>query len=118
MNIEYKDAIGIYSNVFVDGFCDHLINEFEVLSNNGYSRDRKTSDNSLRHVKDDKQIFANCNGAPLKEFEFEEDGEMVVRDPRKMFFRGLQQCFDEYSEKYSILKDCKVYSKSMKREVQ
>ena len=114
MNIEYKDAIGIYSNVFIDGFCEHLINQFEVLNSNGYSRDRKYLENSLRHVKDDKIVFVHCNGAPLKGFEFEEDGQMVVSDPRDMFFKGLQMCFEEYSEKYSILKDNMIYCKNMK----
>ena len=97
MNSEYKDFIGYYSNVYEDGFCRHLITEFERLAHLGAGSNRQQSEDAFKHVKDDYQIFINLRNHSLLKFK-EADSDMC-------FYEGLQRCFDEYSNKYSILKE-------------
>ena len=40
MDIKYLDFIGMYSEVYPDGFCNHVINEFEKLITAGHCGNR------------------------------------------------------------------------------
>lgn len=98
MKTEYKDFIGIFNNVYPDGYCQHLINEFEKFSNIGATSNRQKNDDALRHDKDDSYIGINIKNHDLVAFH----GQNSVT----LFFDGLQACFNEYSEKFSILRTC------------
>ena len=97
MNTQYTEHIGIYKNVFPVGFCQHLIEEFERLEKDGAGSNRQKSESADRHSKDDYQIVLNLKHQNLGEFE--------NRRPIDLFFEGLQNCYDAYSEKYSVLKN-------------
>lgn len=97
MTIAYKDFIGFYSNVFPEGYCAHLISEFERFAQNGVGSDRQKAEGTLRHIKDDHQIFINMRNHNMVPFN--------DTSPADIFFDGLQKCYDAYSEQYSILKD-------------
>jgi len=98
MKIEHTDFIGIYQGVYPDGYCQHLINEFERLAQNGAGSNRQQSENALRHQKDDYQINLNIKHHHAEMF----DNKNTV----DIFFDGLQQCYNDYTEKYSVLKSC------------
>ncbi len=97
MNKEYIEHIAVYKNVYPEGYCQHLISEFNRLEEGGAGSSRQNGEGALRHVKDDHQIMielANHNLLP-----FNETNSTVL------FFDGLQTCYDDYTNKYSVLKD-------------
>lgn len=96
-DVQHKDFIAYYRNLFPQGYCQHLINEFERLEAVGVGANRQRSENAHKHVKDDHQINMNLSSHHLERFN--------DNDPVKMFFDGLQSCYDEYTGKYSILRD-------------
>lgn len=115
-NVEYKDFIGFYRNVFPKGYCEHLISEFEKLQKLSVGSTRKESENALSHIKDDYHIFINfTNGYGIDHFKWSENGNNFEKHVREMFFNRLQWCFDDYSTKFSVLRESgNIRSSSMK----
>jgi hypothetical protein len=108
MKAEHKDFIATYTEVYPEGYCQHLINEFERFAEAGAGYSRKVSDNSPSHKKDDYQLSLNLGIRNLISFN--------QKDPINMFFEGLQNCYEDYSSIFSILKDCKIIGTSMKMQ--
>lgn len=108
MNTEYKEFIGIYRDLYPENYCRHLMEEFENLTKFGAGYNRQQSDKSPKHEKDDLQISLNMGVHALKDF----DNQRTI----DMFFKGLQHCYDHYTEKFSILKSAKISSHSMKMQ--
>jgi len=108
MTSEYKDFIGIYKNVYPEGYCDHLISEFERLVSSGAGRNRQNSENALKHKKNDMQLGLNLGVHSAAGF--------CDQSSEEIFFKGLQRCFEQYSEKYSVLKDQKINATAMKMQ--
>lgn len=106
-NIEYDNFIGFYRNVFPVGYCQHLIQQMDVLEKQGVGRTRQ-EEGSFKHVKDDYHIFINVAGDPLNDFE--------NQNTKSIFYEGLQKCFNEYSEMYSSLKHISLRSVGMKMQ--
>lgn len=96
-DVEHKDFIGYYRNLYPTGYCQHLIEEFDRLQEGGAGSNRQQSENAKRHFKDDHQIMINLKNHSLKPFN--------NKDSCDLFFDGLQACYDDYSDKYSILRD-------------
>jgi hypothetical protein len=110
MNIEHKDFVGFYKNLYPSGYCQHLINEFNKLEESGVGSNRQQSERAHKHIKDDYQIginLRNHNLEPFKWTETHDDGveKEFDRDSCDLFFDGLQRCYDDYSTKYSLLRD-------------
>ena len=97
MNIDYKDFVGSYRGVYPDGYCQHLISQFDALESKGAGTNRQNGEGSLKHQKDDHQIFFNA-----KSHEFDNFNGKACPD---IFFDGLQVCYEEYSSQYSVLKN-------------
>ena len=97
MNKEYIEHIALYKDVYPEGYCQHLISEFNRLESAGSGSNRQRSENALRHAKDDHQIAIQLKNHQLLAFE--------GKDPDDLFFEGLQTCYDDYTNKYSVLKD-------------
>jgi hypothetical protein len=114
-NIEHKDFTGYYYDVFPDGYCQSVINNFENIIATGAGWSRLQGEKVLPHYKDD---FSICYNSP----DFDPTIPFFEIEDRKfksanMFFDGLQACFDDYTSKYSILKDSfKLHSTSMKMQ--
>jgi hypothetical protein len=108
MNSEYKDFIGVFSGVYPEGFCEHLISEFDRNQTLGVGSNRLVSENAAKHRKDDYQICANGKNINFESF----NGDAAV----DVFFDGLQRCFQQYSEEYSVLKDVDTRSNNMKMQ--
>lgn len=108
MNIEYKDFIGVFSNVYSEGFCEHLVAEFERNQNLGVGTNRQNGEGANKHIKDDYQIFSNGINVNFEQF----NGQSTV----DVFFEGLQRCFHSYAEEYSPLKDIDIRCNNMKMQ--
>ena len=106
MNIEYKDFIGVFLDVYPKGFCEHLIAEFERNRTLGAGTDRQEGEGADKHRKNDYQIFSNGKNINFEFF----DGKNTV----DMFFNGLQRCFEEYSNEFSTIKDVNINCNNMK----
>lgn len=108
MSAEYKDFIAVYRGVYPDGYCQHLINEFERLTNSGAGSDRRRSEGALKHSKNDLQLWLNFGVHTVADF----NGTPATR----MFFDGLQKCYDAYTEQFSVLRDGKIRGTAMKMQ--
>lgn len=108
MNVTHEDFIGIYEDVYPDGYCEHLINEFERLVANGAGSDRINSENAARHRKNDMQLELNlpCHVPYL----FDEKSSVG------MFFDGLQACYEDYAQQFSVLQDSRISASTMKMQ--
>jgi len=96
MNTEYIEHIALYKDVYPKGYCQHLISEFNRLEEGGVGSNRQANEGALRHIKDDHHIFVNLRNHTLLNF-----GEP---DSCNLFFDGLQRCYDDYTNKYSVLR--------------
>jgi hypothetical protein len=106
MNKQYIDFIGLYENVYPDGFCNHMIQEFERLLASGVCNNRQDSDGVSKTKKQDEFTFLNLkNHTPSS---FNEECSL------KLFWDGLQKCYDEYNSEYDILKDLPIRGTSIK----
>ena len=108
MNTEYKEFIGIYRDVYPEGYCQHLINEFERLVNSGAGANRQRGEGAPKHKKDDMQLGLNFGVHSVANFQ--------EKSTTKLFFDGLQQCYDAYTEQFSVLKDGKITGTAMKMQ--
>lgn len=97
MDGKYNNFIGMYQDVFPDGFCNHLIDEFERLLVSGACGNRQDHENTTKTKKEDYHYFMNIKSNPMDAFEEKE----VVN----VFLDGLQKCFDDYVCEYDSLKD-------------
>lgn len=104
MNIEHKEYIGFYRDLFPAGYCQHLITEFNRLEEGGIGSNRQNSERANKHVKDDYQISINLRNHSLEPFKWF-DGEEKCWDACDLFFDGLQRCYNDYSSTYSVLRD-------------
>lgn len=108
MNAEYKDFIAIYRDVYPEGYCQHLIKEFDRLVESGAGTSRQRSEGIPKHRKNDMQLGLNFGVHNVAHF----NGVSVVQ----AFFDGLQQCYDSYTEQFSVLKDGKITGTAMKMQ--
>lgn len=108
MNSKYEDFIGIYDDVYPEGFCAHLIANFDRLEKDSVGGSRQQTERANRHVKDDYQIMINGRHVWLSPFQ--------DKNPEHIFFDGLQHCYNEYTEKYSVLKDNNIRGDAMKMQ--
>jgi len=108
MKVEYKDFIGVFSDVYPPGFCAHLIAEFDRHQTLGAGTDRQSGEGSAKHVKNDYHIFSNGKSINFEDFE----GSHTI----DVFFKGLQHCFEPYSKEFSTLKDIKIHCNNMKMQ--
>jgi len=97
MTTEYFEHIALFKNVYPEGYCQHLISEFDRLELHGVGSNRQKGEQALKHVKDDYQINLQLRNHNLILFN--------DQNTEGMFFDGLQRCYDEYTEKYSVLKN-------------
>lgn len=97
MNVQHKDFIGFYQDAYPKGYCQHLVSEFEALAEKGAGISRQKGEGALRHQKEDWQVFLNPKNHNLDLF-----GEKNSVD---VFFDVLQKCYEEYCDKYSVLKN-------------
>lgn len=108
MNVEIKDFIAVYKNVYPEGYCQHLINEFERLVDSGAGVNRQRGEGALKHNKDDLQLGLNFGVHTVAQFNND--------STTSVFFNGLQRCYDHYCEQFSVLRDGKINGTAMKMQ--
>ena len=106
--LECEDFIGIYEDVFPEGYCQFMVEEFERLRREGVVTNRLKSENTPRHIKDDEYTTLNMNHSPINEFK----GEWGA----PIFFKGLQECFDSYTQRFTILNETHLQANYMKAQ--
>lgn len=108
MKTEYKDFIGVFSGVYPEGFCEHLIAEFERNQKLGIGTDRQNGEGADKHRKDDYQICSNGKNVNFEPFE--------RNNTVDVFFEGMQRCFKNYTDQYSVLKEIDMRCNNMKMQ--
>jgi hypothetical protein len=108
MNKQYIDFIGLYENVYPDGFCNHMIEEFERLLSSGMCQNRQDSENASKRVKQDEFYMLNLKNHSVSCFN--------NQSSIGLFLEGLQKCYDEYSSEYDTLIDLPVRCSSIKMQ--
>ena len=108
MNAEYKGFIGIYNNVYPEGYCQHLISEFDRLETAGAGANRIQSEDAKRHIKNDYQIGMSLKGHDVVPF--------AEKSPVDIFFDGLQKCYEDYTSVFSTLANGKIRATVMKMQ--
>lgn len=105
---ENNDFIGVYNNVFPEGYCAHMIEQFDIMQEKGVGSNRWQSERVPETKKNDYQIMASLKGHDFERYQ--------ERNPVDFFFEGLQSCFDEYTKKYSVLMHDKILCTSVKMQ--
>jgi hypothetical protein len=108
MNVEYKDFIAVYHNVYPEGYCEHLVTEFERLIEAGAGYSRQKSENEVKHKKNDLQLCLNIGVHSI--------GDYKEKSSVNWFFQGLQNCYEQYTEEFSILKNDRIAATAMKMQ--
>lgn len=106
MDSRYIDFIGMYENVYPDGFCNHIISEFERILNRGFCGNRQDDEGTLKTKKEDIFYFLNMGNHNLSSFN-----NISTKD---VFFAGLQNCFDNYTNQFDVLKQSNIKCTSVK----
>jgi len=108
MNAQYNQFIGMYNNVYQDGFCNHMISEFDRVLSEGLCGNRQDIDGTTKTTKQDNFYFLNLKQHVLSPFN--DDGALPI------LMNGLQRCFDDYVAEYDILKDVDLKCSSVKMQ--
>ena len=103
-----EDFIKMYHGVYPEGYCEHLIAEFERLTQSGAGCNRQNGEGAKRHTKDDLQLELNMGVHTVAPFE--------DKSATDMFFKGLQACYDDYTTQFSTLKDGRIHGTAMKMQ--
>ena len=106
MESSYTEFIGMYKEIYPEGYCNHMIQEFERVLSKGYAGNRQDSENTNKTKKEDFFYFLNLKNHSLSPFN--------GMNSTDLFFDGLQECFERYSSEYDILKDCDLKCTSVK----
>ena len=107
MKVEYKDFIGIYTDVFEEGFCEHLIKQFEVAETQGILTSRKEWEGTETNRKNDFSFAFHGE-------EVETAIEFNGMNPIRLFYMGLDSCLQDYMDRYSELRNHPLNTHSMK----
>jgi hypothetical protein len=106
MNSQYNNFIGMYQDVYPEGYCEHMINEFENKLIAGHCSNRKTYEGAPKFLKDDQFYFLNIRPHLSDNFG--------CRDNLEVFFSGLQECFDDYVSEYDVLNGSNIHCSEAK----
>ena len=105
----YKDFIGFYQNVFPEGFCEHVIEQYKIAMEEGICQTRQNDEKTLKTFKDGSYSFLSVNSHAQNIFKYFNDFQV-----KHIVNAGLQKCFDLYNDEYDILKDFVVRSTAIK----
>jgi hypothetical protein len=106
MNIEFNEHIAVCTNVYPEGFCQHLVSEFESLAGKGAGIDRQRNGDAQKHQKEDLQLFLSAAENTVLGFDARHHimNRFNGHAYQHLFFDGLQECYEAYCNKYSVLK--------------
>lgn len=105
MKYQCEDAIAVIEDVYPEGFCQHLIHEFERNSSE-WGLTRQQSENIEKHKKEDLHMF--LNGKNINFCDFENNSTFDI------YWDGLQKCFEMYCDDFTILKTHRLSCNNIK----
>ena len=88
MNYEFKDFIGTYTDLFPEGYCKHMIDQFVHHRDSGLTVNRQNGEGARRSIKDDLSLVHDSRRITFEPFQ-----DMNASD---IFWKGLQECFKLY----------------------
>jgi len=99
--------IAMFADVLPEGLCEHMMHEIDRLFESGVGTNRKQAEGVARHVKHDEYLFLSRS--------------MMIaphegRDSLDMLEEAMQPCWDQYTERYSTIRDCPVRSREIKAQ--
>lgn len=102
MDITYNNFIGRFDNVFPEGYCQYMINEFDRLEKLDVGYSRLQAEGALPHRKNDIHLEYTLKYEMYPREPFQTiEGEKL--SPVRLFYEGLQRCFNEYTTEFSVL---------------
>jgi hypothetical protein len=104
----YIDFIGFYENIYPQGFCQHVISEFDKIFEKGLCGSRKESENARNYVKSDAFYFLDVCNRDDAFYQFHN------HSVRHVLQKGLQRCFDVYTNHYDVLQQVFLLSTHIK----
>jgi len=110
MESQYSDFIGYYTNVYPQGFCKSVIDEFERLKDQDYGINRQDSENVAKTMKQDFAI--NMNLHTLKSFATDNEEDNILH----FYYNGLYNCISEYIKMYELVGVDKLATSDMKMQ--
>ena len=106
---DYIDFIGTYQNVFPQGFCRHVIQQYEIFFEKGFCGTRQRNEKMQKTLKDGSYYFLNMrNGHDIMMENY--NGSRIMDTLRE----GLQRCFDAYANQFDILQALTLRSSDIK----
>jgi len=110
LTCNYDQFIGSYENIYPDGFCEHIIEEFErIRTTEDLVRNRQQEQEGVPKLnKDDEFLFLQLDCVNMYDWK----GQQVQR----MIWKGLQTCYDHYTDRYDILKSNNLLSDCLKMQ--
>lgn len=101
---EKLDQIIVYDDVYESGYCEHVIKQFDLIEEAGLARSR--AGDAPDHIKKDMSIEGG--GAEFFKTLLDTDNQGIGpfngEPARAVYFRGLQECYDHYTNTFSVLK--------------
>jgi len=103
MKSNYVQHIGMYSNVFPENFCNHIIETFEILKSEKKVLNRQKTENNVKKTikQDDFTYISDTKGHNMPK-------DFGGRSTIDLLWEGIQSCFDCYVDEYSTLKDVNI----------
>ena len=108
MTENYNEFIGMYTDVYEDGYCSHMINEFERLLDSRIVRSRRETEGVDKIQKDDLTTNLNVKGASFSPFN-----DKCIN---QIYTEGLQHCLNMYCNKFDILKTVDIVGSEYKMQ--
>lgn len=109
--VNSTDFISMYEDICPDGFCNHMIKEFDRLFDLGVgsNRQNKKGENAKKIQKEDDHMdLINIKNHQPRSFN--------GNNSLDIFLTGLQDAFEEYSSEYDILNDINLNCTSAKMQ--
>lgn len=106
METKYQDFIGFYTNVFPEGFCQHVIEEFDYSLDRGAGFNRQTEERVRKLHKEDDYLFLNAANQRMNDFG---DKRII-----QTLFDGIQECYNQYSAEYDVLNSLPIRCTNLK----
>ncbi len=99
MESTIENFVGIYENAFSKEYCDDVINQFNLLQEQGFTKTRQQNDDGTKDIKDDTSTWTG------NFYNAESDVSGLHRLIGQQFndiYWG--QCYEHYADNFSILK--------------
>ncbi len=100
-----NDGIIVYDDVYEAGYCEHIIRQFDLIEKSGLARSR--AGDAPDHIKKDMSVEGGGEEffKTLLDTDNQGIGDFNGEPARAVYFKGLQKCYDNYTDVFSVLKD-------------